>query len=50
MRRHETHPRLTLYESNRQDIRTRLKEFENYLRPLYVDDDTRLYEIVGFPP
>lgn len=27
----------------------RLKEFENYLRPLYVDPYTRLYEIVGYP-
>jgi hypothetical protein len=29
---------------------TRLKEFEQYLRPLYVDDMLRLYEITGFPP
>jgi hypothetical protein len=35
---------------NRHDVMTRLKEFENYLRPLYMDDETRLYEIVGFPP
>ena len=35
---------------NRQDVLTRLKEFETYLRPLYSDDETRLYEIVGFPP
>jgi hypothetical protein len=27
----------------------RLKQFEDYLRPLYMDDETRLYEIVGFP-
>jgi hypothetical protein len=35
---------------NRNDVLTRLKEFEQYLRPLYRDDTTRLYEIVGFPP
>lgn len=35
---------------NRNDVLTRLKEFERYLRPLYVDDALRLYEIVGFPP
>jgi len=35
---------------NRNDVLTRLKQFEAYLRPLYVDEGTRLYEIVGFPP
>ena len=35
---------------NRNDVLTRLKEFEPYLRPLYSDETTRLYEIVGFPP
>jgi hypothetical protein len=35
---------------NRNDVLTRLKEFERYLRPLYMDDSLRLYEIVGFPP
>ena len=35
---------------NLHDVLTRLKEFEHYLRPLYMDDTTRLYEIVGFPP
>jgi len=35
---------------NRHDVETRLKEFERYLRPLYVDDSTKLFEIVGFPP
>jgi hypothetical protein len=35
---------------NRNDVLTRLKEFEPYLRPLYADETTRLYEIVGFPP
>jgi hypothetical protein len=35
---------------NRDDVLGRLKEFERYLRPLYVDDTLRLYEIIGFPP
>jgi hypothetical protein len=35
---------------NRQNVHTRLKQFEDYLRPLYSDDQTTLYEIVGFPP
>jgi hypothetical protein len=35
---------------NRNDVLARLKEFAPYLRPLYVDDETRLYEIVGYPP
>ena len=35
---------------NRNDVLTRLKQFEPYLRPLYMDETTRLYEIVGFPP
>lgn len=35
---------------NRNDVLSRLKEFEPYLRPLYMDETTRLYEIVGFPP
>jgi hypothetical protein len=35
---------------NQRDVLARLKEFEAYLRPLYVDEGTRLYEIVGFPP
>src|SRR5581483_5136614 len=35
---------------NRREVMARLKEFEDYLRPLYVDEQTRLYEIVGFPP
>ena len=34
---------------NRDEVLARLKEFEPYLRPLYMDDTTRLYEIVGFP-
>jgi hypothetical protein len=35
---------------NRNDVLARLKQFEQYLRPLYADQYTRLYEIVGFPP
>jgi hypothetical protein len=35
---------------NRNDVLKRLKEFEAYLRPLYLDDTTRLYEIIGYPP
>ena len=35
---------------NRNEVLARLKQFEPYLRPLYMDDYTRLYEIVGFPP
>jgi hypothetical protein len=35
---------------NRNDVMTRLNEFERYLRPLYIDDTLRLYEITGFPP
>jgi hypothetical protein len=34
---------------NRDEVLARLREFEPYLRPLYIDDTTRLYEIVGFP-
>jgi hypothetical protein len=36
-------------ESNRHDILTRLDELAQYFRPLYMDETTRLYEIVGFP-
>ena len=35
---------------NRNDVLGRLKEFEPYLRPLYADAATRLYEIVRYPP
>lgn len=35
---------------NRNDVMTRLKEFEPYLRPIYIDEYSRLYEIVGTPP
>jgi hypothetical protein len=36
-------------DSNRHDTEVRLKQMEDYFRPLYVSDSTRLYEIVGFP-
>ena len=36
--------------ANRNDVLGRLKEFAPYLRPLYVNDEMRLYEIVGYPP
>ncbi len=35
---------------NARDVLARLKEFEPYLRPLYIDADTRLYEITSYPP
>jgi hypothetical protein len=34
---------------NQHDVLTRLKELEQYFRPLYIDDDTRLYEIIDYP-
>jgi hypothetical protein len=37
-------------EENRRDVMTRLKALEPYFRPLYIDEATRLYEIVAFPP
>jgi hypothetical protein len=37
-------------QENRNDVLIRLKEFQQYLRPLYMDEWTRLYEIVAFPP
>jgi hypothetical protein len=37
-------------DPNWHDVTARLKEFEAYLRLLYADDGTRLYEIVGVPP
>ena len=36
--------------SNRNDVMMRLTAFERYLRPVYVDESLRLYEIIGFPP
>jgi hypothetical protein len=35
---------------NRNDVLTRLAELAPYFRPIYMDEQTRLYEIVGFPP
>jgi hypothetical protein len=37
-------------DENRRDVLERLAEFAKYLRPLYEDRASRLYEIVGFPP
>jgi hypothetical protein len=37
-------------DANWHDVTARLKEFDPYLRPLYADEGTRLYEIVGTPP
>jgi hypothetical protein len=37
-------------DPNWKDVRARLKEFAPYLRQVYADDGTRLYEIVGTPP
>jgi hypothetical protein len=37
-------------DENWNDVVARLKEFAPYLRPLYDAENTRLYEIVGFPP
>ena len=34
---------------NRRDVETRLKQLEDYFRPLYVSENTRLYEIVAYP-
>jgi hypothetical protein len=34
----------------RGEVEARLDEFAPYLRTLYRDADTRLYEIIGFPP
>jgi hypothetical protein len=36
-------------ESNRNDVLTRLGQLQRYFRPLYMDEGTRLYEIVGYP-
>jgi hypothetical protein len=37
-------------DENWHDVVRRLKEFEAYLRPLDDRENTRLYELVGFPP
>ena len=36
-------------DEDRAAAAARIAEFAAYLTPLYADDDTRLYEIVGFP-
>jgi hypothetical protein len=36
-------------ESNRQDVLTRLDQLQQYFRPLYMDEGSRLYEIVKYP-
>lgn len=36
-------------ESNRQDVLARLQELAPYFRLVYSGEDTRLYEIVGYP-
>jgi hypothetical protein len=38
-----------MYGPRAEEIRTKLKAFERYLRPLGSDDTMNLYEIVGFP-
>jgi hypothetical protein len=36
--------------ANWRDVQTRIEQATPYLRQLYADDATRLYEIVAFPP
>ncbi len=36
-------------QTNWNGALTRIQEFARYLRPLYVDEEVRLYEIVGYP-
>jgi hypothetical protein len=41
---------LNTYDAKtRAEVEDRLRQFAPYLRPLYTDADTRLYEIAGFP-
>jgi hypothetical protein len=41
---------LNVYDATtRAAVEDRLREFAPYLRPIYTDADTRLYEIAGFP-
>jgi 4-amino-4-deoxy-L-arabinose transferase-like glycosyltransferase len=41
---------LSVYDAKtRAEVEERLLEFAPYLRPMYIDADTRLYEIAGFP-
>ena len=50
------HPRYAVFhmqiygDQDRAAVFARLNEFAPYLAPLYIDDETRLYEIVKFPP
>jgi len=50
------HPRYAVFhmlvfgDEDRANVTARIRVFAPYLKPLYVDDETRLYEIVGFPP
>jgi hypothetical protein len=37
-------------EEDKVAVAARIREYAPYLTPLYIDTDTRLYEIVGFPP
>ena len=42
---------MNLYgDEDRAATTTRIRAFASYLTPLYADNDTQLYEIVGFPP
>jgi hypothetical protein len=34
---------------NRGEVLDRIQRFSDYLSPIYMTDDTRLYEIIGFP-
>lgn len=39
------------YKHERRDsVRQRLREFDRFLRPIYIDGRVGLYEITGFPP
>ena len=41
---------LDLYRPDiREALQSRMREFEAYLKPRYVDGDVRLYEIVAAP-
>jgi hypothetical protein len=41
---------LNVYDAKtRAEVEDRLRDFATYLRPIYSDADTRLYEIAGFP-
>jgi hypothetical protein len=50
------HPRYAVFhmqiygDQDRAAVFARLKEFAPYLTPLYIDDETRVYEIVKSPP